>query len=174
MASATKPFQPWKKNLLNGFVAIGILVVLWISSPLFENHYEKLFIAGATVSIYCIWQFKQASVRSFGQRLERQSIKKLTSVLGSQNVRGNLPFPGHGDIDCVARINDKIFNIEIKAFGEFKKINRTHIHQALAASNYLNTKPVIWLPNCKNSQFGERNGVLLYACNVKQLVKKLR
>lgn len=168
------PFQPWKKNLQNGFIALGLLGLIWLAYSLLSSQHEKLLIAGGIVCSYALWQFHQASVRSFGQRLERSSIKKLASVLGPENVKGNLPFPGHGDIDCVARINNVVFNIEIKSFREIQKISRAHINQTLAASHYLDTKPVIWLPNFKETQFGMRNGVMLCACDAKRLFRKLR
>jgi len=168
-----KPFQPWKKNISNGLFAILILVILWLAYSYLNIKYEKLIFAGVPVFAYALWQFKRASARSFGQRLERKSIKKLASVISSENIRANLFFPGHGDIDCVLKINNRIFNVEIKAYQEINRINLAHIKQTLAASVYLNSKPVIWLPNFKETHFSKRYGVLICACDAQRLVRNL-
>jgi hypothetical protein len=97
----------------------------------------------------------------------------MKSVLGEENVKGNYPFPGRGDIDCIVRINERVFNLEIKAYKEIKRISASNIRQTLDAAKYLESTPVVWLPNFKETQFGERSGVLLCACDAKRLVRKL-
>jgi hypothetical protein len=167
------PFKPWLGNLKNGFMALAVAGGVYLADSIFKFPLDKYLIAQGCIGIFAVWQFKQASARSYGQRLEQRSIKKLISILGQENVKGNLPFPGRGDIDCVARINGEIYNIEIKSYQEIKRVNGAHIKQTLDAARYLETKPVIWLPNFKEINFGERANVLICACDAKRLIRKL-
>lgn len=170
-----KPFRPWIKNLWAGFAGLVVFILILTieqSNKLNWSNTSLVIVLGL-LSGFTAWQFKLAAVRSFGQRLERRSVKKLMSILGDANVRASIPLPGQGDIDCAALINQTKFNIEIKAFRQIKRINRQHIAQVRAAANYLKTTPVIWLPNADHTHFGERDSVRLCACDAKRLVREL-
>jgi Holliday junction resolvase-like predicted endonuclease len=168
-----QPFRPWTKNLAYASKGVCVMVVAFVLSKVFPLEPEYWWGVQVILAGFVYWHLKEAMVRSFGQRTERRAIKKLTSVVGADNIRSNVVFPGKGDIDCVIRIEEKIFNVEIKAFRDVKRITRAHLKQTLEAANHLQTEPVIWLPNFKEVQFRERNGVLLCACDPKRLVKKL-
>lgn len=167
-------FQPWKRNLSYGLRALCLMGLAYGVSKVFPWEAQNWWMVQGVLGAFVFWQLQQASARSFGQRLERKAIKKLASVVGEENIRANVPFPGNGDIDCVVKIEDRIFNIEIKAFRDAKRINRTHLKQTLDAANYLQSEPIIWLPNFKDVQFRERSGVQICACDAKKLVKRLK
>ena len=169
-----RAFQPWKQNLGLGFKTLCLMGVAYGISKVFPWEARNWWTIQGLLALFAAWQFKQAAVRIFGQSLERRAIKKLASVVGNQNIRSNVVLPGKGDIDCVVRIEDKIFNVEIKAFRDTKRVSRAHLKQALDAANYLQSEPVIWLPNFKDVQFRERSGVQLCACDARKLFKKLK
>ena len=175
MATQTtgQPFRPWTKNLAYAAKGGVVMVLAYGLSKVFPWERENWWIVQGVLAVFVYWHLKEAMVRSFGQRTEQRAIKKLTSVVGADNIRANVVFPGKGDIDCVIRIKEKIFNVEIKAFKDVKRVTRAHLKQTLEAANHLQTEPVIWLPNFKEVQFRERGGVLLCACDPKKLVKKL-
>ena len=166
-------FRPWTKNLAYAFKGLVAMALTYGLSKVFPWEQQNWWVIQGVVAIFVYWHVKEALVRSFGQRTEQRAIKKLTSVVGKDNIRANVDFPGRGDIDCVVKIKDKIFNIEIKAFRDVKRVTRAHLKQTLEAANYLQSEPVIWLPNFKDTQFRERGGVMLCACDPKKLIKKL-
>ncbi|OLP04554.1 hypothetical protein BLL52_4220 [Rhodoferax antarcticus ANT.BR] len=81
----------------------------------------------------------------------------------------NQVLPGRGDIDVVFKARRETYNIEIKSIQDASKVSRKHIAQVLAASDYLKTSPVIWLPKAKEKRVVSRGGVTVFCGTARQL-----
>lgn len=164
-------FRPWMSNLIWIFYGLVFTWLAWLF--LFSNGYIGAFIAACSASMaFIVWNWKTFMARSHGQRVEARAVKALEKIVGNRLEKG-LVLPGRGDIDAVVTLQDQRFNIEIKSIQSVAKVTAKHAQQCLAASHYLKTTPVIWLPDARFTQISQKNGVHIFAGNAKEFSKYL-
>ena len=168
---ALPAFRPWLSNLIWSFYGIVFIWLAW--RFLYQNDYIEAFLGAVVVSALMVtWQWKTFMARSHGQRVEREAIKALGKIVGDK-LRSGVPLPGRGDIDAVLTLAEQTFNIEIKSIQDADRVTKKHADQALAASVYLSTTPVIWLPRAQVKQIKNKNGVRVFGGSAKDFAKFL-
>ena len=165
------PFRPWLGNLI--WSGYG-LIALWMAWHfLYESGQTMPFAyTAAVVGVFTVWNWKQFMARTYGQSVEKKAVKALRKYFGDKLQTGVL-LPGNGDIDAVLALQNQKFNIEIKSIQDVNKVTRKHAEQALAASNYLGSTPVIWLPAAQIRQIKDKDGVRVFAGTAKDFAKYL-
>lgn len=165
-------YRPWLSNFIWSMYGLALLWLSW--RFLYLNGYTDQFLVAMVVcGLFTVWHWKSFMVRSRGQRVEARALKALGKIVGAQ-LQKSVPLPGRGDIDGVLTFIDQKFNIEIKSIQDASKVTSKHAAQAMAASIYLKSTPVIWLPEAKVVQVKVKDGVTIYGCNAKDLVKYLK
>lgn len=163
--------RPWISNLIWSFYGIVAGAICWTTiGP--QKHEELRFAMTAAFGLFVLWHLKQFNARTFGKSAEQKALKALRKITGDM-LQSNIPFPGKGDIDALLTLPDEKINIEIKSFKDIKRVSGKDTAQAMAASNYLKSSPVIWLPLSPTKQIKNKDDVRIFAGNAKEFAKFL-
>lgn len=169
-------FRPWVTNLV---LAVYGLVCAWMSYQfLFKGGHIQAFAATFSVCLlFTIYQWKQVTRRTWGQRVEGRAINELTKLIQRTDdaaITSGVMLPTGGDADALLVISGVRFNLEIKSIENPSKVTAAHTRQAQEAGRSLMSIPVIWLPRSKRKEAREKKGVHIIAGDAKDVVKVLR
>jgi len=154
---------------------IGYTLVIIVSGWLFlyqHGKHQEFYMILVVGSILVVVNVQSLLARIHGQSVEKRAIRDLEKI-DKTKVTKNQILPGRGDIDVVFKARNETFNIEIKSIEDANKVSRKHIAQVLAASDYLKTSPIIWLPKAKKKRVVRRGGVMVFCGTARQLYSHL-
>jgi Holliday junction resolvase-like predicted endonuclease len=168
---ALKPHRPWTTNLSWIFYSLVVMVAAWFF--LYQKGKTEEFIAVAVLgAVIVVTNFHSLNARIHGQLVEKKAIRQLEKIDKTKVIK-NKPLPGRGDIDVIFKGKTETYNVEIKSVQEARKVTKKHIKQALDASDYLHTLPVIWLPKAPERKIVNKDGVTIFGGTAKQLFSYL-
>jgi len=166
-----KSQRHWLANLQWAAYASVLVLAAWFA--LHKNGKQQEFLIIAVFGGVIIFANLQRMVaRIHGQSVEKRAIKDLGKFAKDELV-ANVPLPGRGDIDAVLKLRHGTFNIEIKSIQDPQKVTWKHVKQAKAASDYLQSTPVIWLPKCKSRTVTSKSGIKIFGGSARQLYSHL-
>lgn len=170
-AKALPPHRPWKTNL----TWIGYSLVIMVAGWFFlyqKGKNDEFYVIAALGAAIVVANLHSLNARIHGQLVEKKAIRQLEKIDKTKVIK-NKPIPGRGDIDVVFKGRTETYNVEIKSVQEARKVTKKHIKQALDASDYLHTLPVIWLPKAPERKIVNKDGVTIFGGTAKQLFSYL-
>lgn len=166
-----KPYRPWKTNLAWIAYSMVVMIAAWffLHQHGKTEEFYAIAIFGGTIVVA---NFHSLNARIHGQMVEKKAIRQLEKIDKTKVIK-NKPLPGRGDIDLIFKGKTETYNIEIKSVQEAHKVTNKHLKQALDASDYLHSLPVIWLPKAPERKIVNRGGVTIFGGTAKQLYSYL-
>lgn len=162
-----KTFRPWTANLS----WIGYTLVVMVAGWYFLHEHGKtqeFYVLAMLGAVIVVGNFHSLNARIHGQLVEKKAIRELVRIDKTKVIQ-NKPLPGRGDIDVIFKGRSDTYNVEIKSIADQSKVTRKHIKQALDASDYLRSIPVIWLPKAPEKKVVNRGGITIFCGTAKQL-----
>lgn len=116
MLSRPPSFRPWRQDFYGAFFFACLILVFLQGQWSFLMYLLLLVLAAATWLL-----LKSGLIRLYGYKVEQGALKSLLRAVPAGMISINVPVPGAGDIDAVARCGDQVVAIEVKSWKTWQK-----------------------------------------------------